>query len=252
MPAQSRHTVLLTAAAVLLMLAGTSAPGDARGAEARRVSVVGRATVEAAPDLATVRLAVVRTAPEVDAARDEVGDVAARFLALCAELNIDRADVDTTGMRVVPQYRRRRSAEDEPEVTGYRVSRDLTVTVRELGQVGPLIERALTLGVNQASPPSFGVSDEEALHRQALEQAARNARARARVLSETLGARLGPVREIDADDTGPRPMAAEVFARAAVSSSADNEATYDPGRVKIEATARVTFELLPAMADDAG
>ncbi len=240
----------LTLVLGVLMLAGMS---DAvLGNESRRVSVVGRATVEAVPDKATVRMAVVRTAPQATSARDEVGKVVAAFLQLCDELSIERGDVDTTGVRVTPQYRRQRDPAQEPALTGYRVTRDLIVQVKDLQQLGALIERAITLGANQASPPRFEVSEKEALHQQALRDAASNARERAKVLSETLGAQLGPVHEIIADELTGRPMP-EMYARAAMDSSRGNgaEETYDPGRITIEASIRAVFELrLPMPAED--
>lgn len=237
---------------LVLAVAATATAQESHGeTDARRIAVVGRAEIEAQADMATVQMAVVHTAAEVTTARDRVGEVVGRFLSLVDELGIDREDVTTSGVRVVPEYRRQRTAASasQPELIGYRVSRDLVVELHDLERLGTLVERALSLGANQASPPSFGVSNEDELQLQALERAAENARARAKVLADTLGAALGPVYRIEADEIGVRPPVREVYARAAMSSDAGAaENTYDPGKVTIEARARVVFDLVAADA----
>ncbi|MEO0972567.1 MAG: SIMPL domain-containing protein [Pseudomonadota bacterium] len=211
----------------------------------RHVTVSGRATLEVDPDHALVRLGVAESRATTTEARDAVAKVVEQFLALCDSLGVERQDISTSNVRIQPEYARQRSAGSQgPQIVGYRVSRDLSVTLRDLGHLGPLVERSIALGANQASPPTFRVTDEARVQREALRLAAEEARRRATVLADTLDAKVGAVREIAADDGATRPPV-QPYARAALASSAaSGEDTYDPGQITIHADVRVTFDLV--------
>ncbi len=255
---KSIRTIRVSALSGLLLLGVLAAPltvsAHPKGMDMgkpRQVSVTGTATIEVDPDYARVRLGVAESRPTANEARDAVAKVVAAFQELCDDLGVARKDISTTGVRINPEYARQgRASNDEgPRIVGYRVSRELVVMLRDLEQLGPLIERSIALGANQASPPNFGVDDLPRLQRDALALAAKDARARADVLASTLDARLGAVREIGADNNaGPPPI--ERFQRArAMASPADGEETYDPGQIRISTSVRVSFDLLPGESD---
>ncbi|MEM9384092.1 MAG: SIMPL domain-containing protein [Pseudomonadota bacterium] len=214
----------------------------------RQVSVTGSATLEADPDHALVRLGVAESRPSAEQARDAVAKVVGAFRELCRGLGVEAQDVSTTGVRIYPEYARQtRGASDEgPRIVGYRVSRELVVVLRDLEQLGPLIERSIALGANQASPPRFAVTDEARFQREALKLAALDARARAEVLASTLDAKLGAVRDIATDDAAVRPPV-ERYSRsrlAAAAGPSSGEETYEPGQISIDVRVRATFDLI--------
>ena len=158
------------------------------------------------------------------------------------ELDIERNKVDTTGATVRPDYRWNRQTELQ-ELRGYIAERQMNVRVDDLDILGELIEGAVAAGVNQVSPPQLDSSKREALHREALAKAAIDARANAKVLAETLGAKLGDPVSISDGSVTPRPPVPQARMAAAVMES-DSAATYNASDLTFFATVAVVFALV--------
>ncbi len=207
---------------------------------AHTVSVTGTGRVSAVPDRATVQMSIVSRGKELDAVQAEAAKVTAAILSLTDKLEIKRGEVDTTGATVRPDYRWNRKTEQQ-ELRGYIAERQMDVKVDDLDKLGRLIEGAVAAGVNQVSSPQLDSSRREAVHREALAMAARDARANAEVLAETLGAKLGdPISISDRSAPPQPPVPQRHMAKAMASDSAE---TYNAGDVTFTATVTVVFEL---------
>jgi uncharacterized protein YggE len=206
----------------------------------RQVNVTGRASLSATPDLATVSLGIQARNPSLEAARGRVAKVAGDFLTLCRKLGIAENKIQTTALTMRPEYRWDPNGREQ-QFTGYFVQRSLTVELTDLELLGKLIEGAVDAGVNEVSPPQLDSSQRRQLLREALATAAEDARANAETLATALGARLGPVRQINADDVGgpPQPM----MMRVQMAEAADAAATYQAGDIRFEARVNATFDL---------
>lgn len=211
----------------------------------RQVSVNGTGEITVIPDRASLSLGVEMRARDLQAARDEVSKIVSDFLSLAKKMGIEKKSLNTSQLTIRPEYdwvaatRKRR-------LTGYYVARSISVELDDLEKLGPLLERATTLGVNQVSGPFFTSSREDELKRVALKRAAEDARRNAEVLAMTLGASLGPVRSIQAQDVSwpqPRPL---MQARAMGMAQADAiaEESYEPGEIKLTARMSAAFDLL--------
>lgn len=205
------------------------------------VSVTGNGRVNTLPDRATVQMSIVSRAKELDAAQAGAVKVTAAVLSLTDELDIKRNKVDTTGATVRPDYRWNRDTEKQ-ELLGYIAERQMNVKVDDLDRLGRLVEGAVAAGVNQVSPPQLDSSRRETKHREALAVAAKDARANAEVLAETLGAKLGNPISISDGSAPPRPPVPQLRMAAAMES--DSAATYNAGDLTITATVSVVFELV--------
>jgi uncharacterized protein YggE len=203
---------------------------------------MGSSSLTATPDRARVGLGIQARNPSLEAARDEVARVAENFLKLTRQLNIDAKDVQTTGLSMRPEYRWN-PEKDQQTFVGYFVQRSLTVELKDLDQLGALIEGAVDAGVNEVSPPQLDSSRRAELHREALAKAAEDARANAEALAEALGAELGPVRQINAMDTGRPPIPMPMRAQVMMAESADAAATYQAGEITFESRVNATFDL---------
>ena len=209
---------------------------------AHTVSVTGNGLVNAAADRATVQMSIVSRAKELDAAQAAAAKVTTAVLSLTDRLHIERNKVDTTGATVRPDYRWNRETEEQ-ELRGYIAERQMHVKIDDLDRLGKLVEGAVAAGVNQVSAPQLNSSRREALHREALATAARDARANAEVLAETLGAKLGnPISIVDGSAAPPPPVPQLRMATAAMES--DSAATYNAGDLTFAATVTVVFELV--------
>lgn len=221
----------------LLLFASVSTMADD---VVQTVSVTGNGQISAVSDRATVQMSIVSRAKELDVAQAEAAKVTAAVLSLTDKLDIKRNKVDTTGATVRPNYRWNRETEQQ-ELLGYIAERQTNIKVDDLDKLGRLIEGAVAAGVNQVSPPQLDSSRREAMHREALAMAAKNARANAEVLAETLGAKLGDPISISDGSAPPRPPVPQLRMAAAMES--DSAATYNAGDLTFTATVNVVFEL---------
>ncbi len=207
----------------------------------RSVAVTGIGSATAVPDRALISMSVQARNIDIEAARTRVVEVTTRFLGLAADLGIDEARIRSTGLSMRPDYRWDNEARQQ-ELIGYFVARQLEVELEDLELLGDLLEGAVDAGVNQVSPPVLDSSKRRELYRQALAAAAREAQENADVLAQSLGARVGPVRDLTAMEglrPPPEPMGARTMA-----AEADVGATYQTGEIRLEARVNATFDLL--------
>jgi len=222
----------------LLLLASVCTMADDT---ARTVSVTGSGLVSAVPDRATVQMSIISRAKELDTAQSGAAKVTAAVLSLTDKLDIKRNKVDTTGATVRPDYRWNRETEQQ-ELRGYIAERQMIVKVDDLDSLGKLVEGAVSAGVNQVSPPQLDSSRRKAMRREALALAAKDARANAEVLVETLGAKLGDPISVSDGSAPPQPPV-PLRRMAATAMESDSSATYNAGDLTFNATVNVVFEL---------
>ena len=211
-------------------------------ARPRTVTVSGSGEVAAEPDLAHVTLGVEARKPTMAEARSAVAATVDRVLALTRDLRIDPKLVNATRVQVQPEYSW--NEKDRKRVLlGYLVSRQVQVELRDLEQLGPLLERAVDAGVNQVNDPVLDSSRRKSLEREAMAKAVDDARLNAETLARAAGARLGPVRALNGSSSAP-PM--PMYRRGAVMADAAMapEATYQPGDMKFSAAVNAEYDLV--------
>jgi len=209
----------------------------------RTISVSGQGRVSARPDLAVVRVGVETEADSATAALDENSVRMSGVISATLDVGVSRDDVQTEGLSLRPIYQRRdpgpEGEEGPPELVGYRASNVVAVTVRDLDELGALLDAAVEAGGNTIQGIRFEISDNEALRSAAREAAMTDAITKAEQLTELAGAELGEVltiEEIGADAPSPVRFAeTEQAAGAAV--------PVEPGRQEIEVSLRVTWRI---------
>jgi uncharacterized protein YggE len=234
-----RYLPLLAAAMVL--------PHAAHAQEARqpvpRIVVVGEGEAAVAPDLAIVTLSVLRESDTARAALDEANKAAAEVIAAMKEAGIEARDLQTGGLQINPRYvYPQNGGEEQPRIVAYQVTNTLTVRVRDIAKVGEIVDRSVTLGVNQGGSIAFTNDDPSAARAEARRLAVNDAIARARTLAEAAGVGLGPIIEMSEQSHAQPPMpmvASRAYRMEAQSDAVPVEAGENVYRVQINAT----FEL---------
>jgi uncharacterized protein YggE len=208
----------------------------------RTVNVSGMAEVSAEPDIARVSLGVEARRPALADARAEVVAAVDRVLALTRELKIDPKNVNATRIQVQPEYRWNEN-DRERVLLGYVVSRQVEVELKDLDQLGTLLERAVDAGVNQVGDPVLDSSRRKELEREAMTKALEDARLNAEALARAAGARLGAPRTLSASGSSP-PIPVYRDMRMATMEKAGPEATYQPGNMKFSASVNAEYDLV--------
>ena len=140
--------------------------------------------------------------PSVAEARAAVSAAIERVLALTRELKIDPKYVDSTRLQVQPDYRWN-DKDSQRVLLGYVVSRQIEVELRDLDQLGALLERAVYAGANQVGGAQLDSTRRKELERDALGRAVADARLNAETLAKAAGVQLGPVRTLNASTEPP-------------------------------------------------
>lgn len=230
--------------AILLLTLAILAPTVAAETPLPRlITVTGQGEVLTTPDRADVSLSIESRSPELSEARDDVATRVNSFLREIDSLKIDRKRISNSGLVVRPEFRWDKETESQV-LTGYFVSRQMSVDLRDLEKLGPLLERSVSAGVNQVSPPQLGSSREAELRREAMRRAAEDARLNAAAIAEKLSARLGAPHSVNVNQGGympPMPMRGKFMAMA---EAAPAEQSYETGQISFNVELSVSFDLI--------
>jgi len=175
-----------------------------------RILVNGEGRVDIAPDMAVLSLTVTREAETariaLDANSSAMNDV---INAMKAE-GIKTRDLQTSRFSIQPRYSRpapKPTGEREPpQIIGYTVRNSLTVRVRDITTVGAILDKSVTLGVNEGGNIRFTNADPSAAIEQARTLAVKVAIAKANTLAVAAGVKTGKLLEISEQSLNPRPV----------------------------------------------
>jgi uncharacterized protein YggE len=87
---------------------------------------------------------------------------------------LDPKDIQTTNFNVQPLYEERKDGRP-PKIVGYQVTNSVRITVLDVGKLGQILDRVVTLGATDVNSIEFGVAEPEALKDEARKLAMRNA-----------------------------------------------------------------------------
>ena len=189
--------VLLAAILAIQLVGCAPAHSQATSASSERsITVVGEGKVSAKPDVAQAQIGVEVFAPTVQEATRENNERMGAVMAKLKELGIAEKDIQTSSYSIYSERRYPEAplseGEPEEEIT-YRVSNMVQVTIRQLDQVGEIIDEAVAAGANSVYGVSFAIDDPSELQGEARTLAIANAKTRAEELAQLAGVKLGPV-----------------------------------------------------------
>ena len=217
-----RYIYILTAAFFALLLSPLSSADDANPVP--RILVTGEGSVDIAPDMAVLTLTVTRQAETARAALDANSEAMRDVQNAMKAAGIEERDLQTSGFSIQPNYiypAPRASGEREPpKIVGYTVRNSLTVRVRDIAAIGAVLDKSVSLGVNEGGNIMFTNDDPSEAIKQARTKAVMDALDRANTLADAAGVKTGKLLEMSEQSFSPRPMP---MARAelAMSRSAD-------------------------------
>lgn len=229
-----------TGVAVIIAAFAFSPVATAAGTETpRTLTVRGAGSASAPPDFAVVRSGVVteaKTPSEAIAANS--GEVE-KMMAALKRFGIADKDLQTSQFQLNPQYDRRGSNRSNPLITGYRVTNQVTVRLREIGNLGNLLDQLVKAGANQLGGVSFSVAEPKKMLEDARRKAVADAKGLAKLYAAELGVTVGRVlRFTESGRTDPRP---ERFLARAASNSINVPVA--PGESTVSVQISVVFEI---------
>ena len=158
-------------------------------------------------------------------------------------MNIASEKITTVGLTLSPLYSRSNpkgtGEPREPTIVGYRARNSIQVVIDDIGKVGDVIDACVTAGANQLENISFEIGEEGKYKEQALRQAVVEARKKADVIAEAVGAEIAGVDEISEGGINfirPQMQMARTF-------TAEAATPVQPGQVSVEASVTIRYRI---------
>ena len=204
----------------------------------RWVEVRGEGSVSAAPDFARVTLGVTSTG-KTPARRWQANAKAANVLVSLIKAE-GVTDIQTSEVSISPMFSQSSPGQaTAPTITGYSVSNNVTVMVRDIPRLGALLDRAVAGGANSIYGISFGHNNASALLDKARPIAVADARRKAEIYAGAGGARIGRLMVLTEEGGPSSPVA---FSRAYAAGAAA-PTPIEAGEDKLTVTVSARFEL---------
>lgn len=198
-----------------------------------------------APDRVYIDIGVTTQAQKSEAAATQN---AARLAAVIAAVRAAAgagAQLTTAQYSINPNYNYPRAG-GSPTLVGYTVTNVVQVRLDDLHMTGKVIDGAARAGSNNVQDIRFALRDEETPRREALRQAALNARQEADTLAGALGLRV--VRVLSVEEQSPAAVRPPIMYAQSMRLARAEAAPVTPvehGTLALTATVTLTVEVAP-------
>jgi uncharacterized protein YggE len=209
----------------------------------RTITVVGDGTVNIKPDVARANIGVEVLRPSVDEAAAENNEVTEQVLAALKEMGIAEEDIQTSGYSV---FSERYSPDGSPATeVQYRVTNTVNVLIRNLDNVGAILDASIKAGANNIYGVEFLLDDPTAPRSAAREMAVENAAATATELAELTGVEVGPIVSISEVIGNNGGFYSNQFTQYSTGMGGGRmDAPIEPGQLRLTMQLQVTYELV--------
>lgn len=207
-------------------------------AEGATITVTGSATVTLKADYACISIGVSTTDKTVEAAsRQNTVSINAVIEALKA-VGIAEEDIATSSYSVNAQYDY--SSFGGQKLTGYNVTNQLTVIIRDMEHIGATLDKATAAGANNIYNIRFLSTNADAAQDEATGYAVQDAMRRARLLADAAGLRLGGIVSIS-ESTASWSVSTRTYASKLSADAVGNSII--PDDTSVSASVTIVFEL---------
>ena len=233
--AQGSATVATSAANPAALIRPT-ATGGGNGAPLRTLTVTSTGEVALTPDLAQVTLAVETRNRDLGKALSENNQRTAQVIHALQQGGVAEKDIHTSNFAVSQE--RHYDKEGNLILGPYTVTNSLVVTVRDLEQLGALLDAAPQADANRMDNLTFGSSQAKEAQLQAKLAAVEEAQKQAQAIAQQAGVTLEGVQTITFGYA--TPVQATAY-RAEKLAAAQAEVPVAPGEMKVTATVTIVF-----------
>jgi uncharacterized protein YggE len=154
--------------------------------------VSGSGSVAVTPDIAMLELGIEAQEASIAEAQSSASAAMEKVMTALTESGLEEKDIQTQNFRI--RQRTRWDDENQLEVvTGYIVTNDIIVKIRDLDSVGEIIDAVVTAGGNytRIDDLNFSVEDPTAYFDEAREKAMADAEYKAQKIADLAGKTLG-------------------------------------------------------------
>ncbi len=223
-----------------LVLLSTGVPtAKAEESEKRLISITGEAEMYVKPDVASASFGVETNASTAQEAQKLNSSAMNRVISVLKGKGIAEADIQTSNFSMRPVYEQQgeKPYAQQINVTGYRCSNTVTVRIKNISNVGSIIDAVIGAGATNVNGISFGVLDSKKHEDEMLARAVENARHKADIMAKAAGVNITGIFKMSdgwvsfsTNHNGVKRMA-----------DYSEAAPIEPGEVSIIGTVRIDF-----------
>jgi len=201
-----------------------------------QIRVVGKASMNKAPDIATSQIGVQTFNKEVEPAVAENNRKSDAVISALRQQGIAEKDIYTTQFNIYPQ---RDYANNRPnEIIGFQVDNMVSVTIRDIKIIGKALQTAINAGANNIHGLNFTISDTETIKRDLRLKAIQDARKQAEDIAAAADIKLGKI--ITINDLS---MSVPIYRANYDKAAAEIAVPIQTGELELSAQVEIVFEI---------
>lgn len=233
--------IFLTLVAILFSI-NLFREGKLIGSSASNViSVTGKGEMDVKPDISSIVLTVRESGKDNKEGEEKVAVKTAKFLTGIKDLVQDK-DIKTDNYNSYPKYF---YPLNQPVKTdGYEVSQTITLKVRDVKNVGKVLEIISAAGINEVTGPNYEIDDIEKYKSETRALAIKDAKEKAGILAKQLGVEV--VRIVNFSEGGdyvpPMYMQGDMMTKN-VAVMQEVSPSLPVGENKVMSNVTITFEI---------
>ncbi|MBI4920001.1 SIMPL domain-containing protein [Candidatus Azambacteria bacterium] len=201
------------------------------------VSFAGQGKIKAAPDTAKVDIGLVTEGKDSISVQNENTGKMNKVIDFLKKEGVANEDIKTSNYNLSPKYDYNKG---KSTLAGYILNQTVNVTVRDLKNVGKILDGAVSSGANQINSVSLFVDKPEELKNKAREEAVKQAKEKAMAASKIASFRLGRLIGFSESASGEPPIFYEAMGRGGgIAASAAPQ--IEPGSQEITINITLTY-----------
>lgn len=201
------------------------------------LSVSGTGASTAVPDRAIISIGVVSYEKDAFKAQQDNAVKSKQVQDALMNLGISAKDIQTENYSFNPTTVRDES-NNQQRITGYNVNNTVVVVVEDTSIVGKVIDSALANGANKINSLRFSVKNTDNLRKAALQNAIKDARAKAEIIAGGLGSRIVGIKNVSESVSG---VSSRDFSNVMLMKSVGEATPVSAGSLELEANVNIEF-----------
>jgi uncharacterized protein len=231
-----KNKIIITLIILTIIALSVSAFKFQQNGNIIQVSGAGKVNIE--PDIAFVNVGITNTYKDVALGQKEINQSISRFLESVQEF-MDKKDISTERLLINNQYE---YISGRREFVGYNIQQHLKIKVKDLNNIGKIIDYAVASGLNNIGQISFSSSKVDEYKQQALKLALLNAKAKAQLIAQTMDIETFQVKFISESRNFVSPIRAEGLQMKAMSSMDEGNTNFQIGDMNLEVFINVVYD----------
>jgi len=215
------------------------------------ITVSGSGEIYAKPDLALATFSVKSEADTVAEAMAENTKKMNAIISLIKGQGVESKDLKTIGFNIYPRYEYRKEETNflppQPQgkrvLVGYEAIQSLQVKIRDMENIGDIIQLATGAGANQVGSLRFTIDNEDELKKRARKEAIQEAKEKAEELAGQLGVELVRITNFSESGTVPFRYYDYPLPKAVATEEEAAAPQIETGENKIEVAVSITYEI---------